>query len=203
MRWLRSAIGLMISIGTGTEPLGAQGRMLAGVGAGIAMPSGVLQDETNPGWHALAALDLWLPDMPASLRVDAAYARFGFKSAPVGSAERVPGARIIASASLSLSVGSFDSLSRVSPYALAGLTLNRMGCSETSSAASDCEAASPMGWNAGVGARFSLFDQRGFADARMHCVLRGVKDLCYVPVTVGLLLWSRDASVVDESSDGR
>src|SRR5687768_6864188 len=127
MRWLLIAVGLLIWLGTATEPLGAQGRVRAGAGVGIAMPSGVLQDQANPGWRALATLDVWLPEMPASLRVDAAYDRFGLTSAPDGSSERVTGARTIASASLSLSVGSSDSLSRVSPYALAGVTMNRIG----------------------------------------------------------------------------
>ena len=203
MRWLLTGVGLLISLGTGTESLGAQGRLLAGAGGGIAMPSGVMQDQTNPGWHALVTMDAWLPDMPASLRVDAAYARFGFRYAPVGSTEQVPGARIIASVSLSLSVGSPDSLSKVSPYALAGLTMNRIGCSETASEAADCGAASQMGFNAGLGARFGLFGRRGFADARLHCVSRWVKDLCYIPVTFGLLFWSHDVGGGDWTSDGR
>jgi hypothetical protein len=201
MRWLLAAVGLMISLGTHAEPLGAQGRVRAGAGAGIAMPSGALQDQANPGWRAFAALDVWLPEMPTSLRVDAAYDRFGLKPTQFESAERATGARSIASASLSLSVGSFDSLSKSSPYALAGLTMNRIGCVGTSGLTSDgrseCAPASLMGWTAGVGTRFILFGRRGFADARMHCVLRETRDVCYIPVTVGVLFWSHDASVVD------
>jgi len=198
MRWLLTSVGLMISFGTGTEPLGAQGQMRAGVGAGIAMPSGELQDLANPGWLALASLDVWLPDMPASLRVDAAYDRFRFKSPPVGSTERVTGARTIASASLGVSVGSADSLSTAWPYALAGLSVNHIACTGPSAGTSDCEAAWQMGWNAGLGARFNLFGRRGFADARFHCVSRGVKDLCYLPLTVGLLFWSHEVSPIDQ-----
>jgi hypothetical protein len=207
MRWLLTAVGLMMSLGTRPERLGAQGQVRAGVGAGIAMPSGLLQDQANPGWRAFAALDVWLPEMPASLRVDAAYDRFGLKPTQVGSAERVTGARSIASASLGLSIGSFDSLSTFSPYGLGGVTMNRIGCIGTSGLTSDgrleCAPASQMGWTAGVGTRFILFGRRGFADARMHCVLREVKDLCYVPVTLGVLFWSHDASVVDRMSDSR
>lgn len=200
MRWLPRAVGLMIWLGTHALSLGAQGRVWAGAGAGIAMPSGVLRDEANPGWRALGTVDLWLPEMPTSLRIDAAYDRFGFKSTPVGSAERETGARTIASVSLSLLIGSADSLSRVSPYAVAGIGMNRIGCAGTS----DCEAAaSQMGWNAGVGARFPLFGRRGFADLRVHCVLQWVKDLCYVPVTVGFFLWSHEATIADRASDDR
>lgn len=207
MRWLLTAVGLIISLGTHAEPLGAQGQVRAGAGAGIAMPSGALQDQANPGWRAFAALDVWLPELPTSLRVDAAYDRFGLKATQAGSTERVTGARSIASASLSLSVGSFDSLSKVSPYALAGLTMNRIGCVGTSGLNSDrrleCAPATQMGWTAGAGTRFILFGRRGFADARMHCVLREIRDLCYIPVTVGVLFWSHDASAVDRADDER
>ena len=205
MRWLLTAVGLMISLGTGTESLGAQGRVRAGAGAGIAMPSGTLQDQANPGWRALATLDVWLPEMPASLRVDAAYDRFGLKPLSGETRERVTGARAIASASLSLSVGSSDSLSRFSPYGLAGVTLNRIGCvgasGQTYEGRLECEAASQMGWNAGLGTRFMLFGRRAFADARLHCVVRWVRDLCFIPVSVGVLFWSHDASIVDPNDD--
>lgn len=52
MRWLPRAVGMMIWLGTHALSLGAQGRVWAGAGAGIAMPSGVLRDEANPGWRA-------------------------------------------------------------------------------------------------------------------------------------------------------
>src|SRR5215207_3011186 len=110
MRWLLTAVGLMILLGTGALPLGAQGRVWAGAGAGIAMPSTTLRDEADPGWRALATLDLWLPEMPTSLRIDAAYDRYGSKSTPAGSEER--DTWTIASVSLSLLLGSSDSLSR-------------------------------------------------------------------------------------------
>jgi len=207
MRWLLTAVGLLISLETRTTPLGAQGRVRAGAGAGIAMPSGVLQDQANPGWRALATLDVWLPEMPASLRVDAAYDRLGLRQSPNGSAEPATGARTITSASLSLSVGSSDSLSRVSPYMLAGVTMNQIGCVGasvgTAAGRLECAATSQMGWNAGIGTRFILFGRRGFADARLHCVSRWVEDLCYIPVSVGLLFWSHDSSIVDQTSDAR
>lgn len=197
--------GVVISLLLRAEPLGAQGRARAGAGAGIAMPSGVLQDQANPGWRALATLDVWLPDMPTSLRVDAAYDRFGLKPTPVGATGQVTGARTIASASLSLSFGSSDSLSKVTPYALAGVTLNRIGCVGTSGLTADgradCAPASQMGWNAGIGTRFVLLGRRAFADARLHCVARWAKDLCHIPVTVGLLFWSHDVNAVERTTD--
>jgi hypothetical protein len=60
-----------------------------------------------------------------------------------------------------------------------------------------------MGWNAGFGVRFPLFGRRGFADARMHCVVQDRSDLCHIPVTVGLLFRAYDAKTVDHASDRR
>ena len=200
MRWSLIGVGL-ISLGTHVLPLGAQGRARAGVGGGIAMPSGALQDQSNPGWRALATLDVWLPEMPTSLRVDAAYDRFGLKPSQAGTTAQATGARTIASASLSLSFGSSDSLMKIAPYALGGVTMNRIGCVGTSGLTAEgraeCAAASQMGWTAGIGTRFILFGRRAFADARLHCVARYAKDLCYIPVTVGLLFWSHDVNTVD------
>ena len=199
MRWLLTAVGLMISLGTRIQSLGAQSPVSVGVGAGLVMPTGVLRDEANPGWRALASLDVGLPDMPTSLRIDASYDHFGFKSTPAGSTEQATGARTIASASLGLSIGSPDSLSRFSPYAVAGVTMSRVGCAGRS----DCEVARQMGWNGGLGLRFILFGRRGFADARVHCVVQYVSDLCYVPFTVGLLFGAQALNVDDQTNDRR
>ena len=182
MRWLLTVVGLMISLGSRAEPLGAQGRVRAGAGAGIAMPSGLLQDQANPGWRAFAALDVWLPEMPTSLRVDAAYDRLGFQSAPVGAAGRETGARTVASASVNLTLISSDWERVVSPYAIAGVGFSRIGCAGRT----DCGASTQMGWNVGVGMRLGLFGLRGFTEARMHCVPKTVADDCYIPVTLGL-----------------
>ena len=197
MRRLLIGIGLVISLGTRSQPLGAQSPVSFGVGAGLAVPSTTLREEANPGWRAFASLDVGLPDMPASLRIDAAYDRFGFKSTPVGSAGTPTGARTIASAAMGLSIGSPDSLSKVSPYAVGGVTMSRIGCTGRS----DCKAVSLMGWNAGLGLRFVLFGRRAFAEGRMHCVAEYVSDLCYVPFTVGLLFGAQGANGGDGASD--
>lgn len=198
MRQLLIGVGLALSLGMRIQPLGAQSPVSVGVGAGIAMPSTTLRDEANPGLRALASLDVGMPDMPTSLRIDAAYDRFGFKSTPVGSAGPPTGARTITSVSLSLSLGSPDSLSKFSPYAVGGLTMSRVGCAGRS----DCEAVWQTGWNAGLGLRFILFGRRAFAEGRMHCVLRYVTDICYIPFTVGLLFGAQGAIAEDGTSDG-
>ena len=199
MRWSVIVAGLVISLGTRVAPLGAQSRVWVGAGAGIAVPSGVLRDEANPGWRALAALDLGLPDLPANLRVDATYDRFGFKSAPAGSSGNETGARTVGSVSIGLSIGSSDSLRRVAPYALGGVVMSHVGCTGRSG----CDVDNQMGWTAGLGARFVAFGLRGFTEARMHCVVQALSDLCHVPITVGVLLWSHDGNAVEPASDDR
>ena len=188
MRRLLIGVGLLVSLGMRALPLSAQSQVSAGVGAGFAMPFGTFRDEMNPGLRALATLDLSLPEMPVSLRIDAAYDRFGFKSALVGAAGSETGARTIASGSVNLTLGSLDSLDSsgsprvVSPYAIAGVGMHRIGCTGR-----QCDVLTQMGWNAGIGARLGLFGLRGFTEARLHRVPGALSDLYYVPVTVGLL----------------
>ena len=176
------AIGLMIAIGAHALPLAAQRPVSVGVAAGVAMPFGTLRDETTPGVRALATLDLALPEMPVSMRIDGAYDRLGFKPAPTGAAGRETGARTITSGSISLTLGSLTTPERVSPYAIAGVGMHHVGCAGRS----DCDAVDQMGWNAGAGVRLGLFGLRGFIEARLHRLAGAVSDLDYVPVTVGV-----------------
>ena len=182
MRCLLIGVGLVISLGTHGLWLGAQSPVSVGVGAGVAVPVGALRHDVNPGLRALAMLDLGVPEMPFSLRVDAAYDRLGFQSTPVGSARQETGARTVASASVNLTLISSDWERVVSPYAIAGVGFSRIGCAGRT----DCGASTQMGWNVGLGMRLGLFGLRGFTEARMHCVPKTVADDCYIPVTLGL-----------------
>ena len=183
MRWIAIGIGLSISLVAGPLPLGAQRPVSVGVAAGVAMPFGTLRDEANPGLRALATLDLALPEMPVSLRIDGSYDRFGFKSTPPGAAGSGTGALTITSGSISLALGSLTTPRAVAPYAIAGVGIHRIGCAGRS----DCEVLERMGWNAGAGVRLGLFGLRGFIEARLHRVPGPVTDLDYVPLTVGVL----------------
>ena len=183
MRWTVIGIGLTIALATIAPPLGAQRPVSVGVAAGVAMPFGTMRDETNPGLRALATLDLALPEMPVSLRIDGTYDRFGFKSMPTGAPGSGTGALRIASGSVSLVLGSLTTPQVVAPYAIAGVGIHRLGCAGRS----DCGVVEEMGWNAGAGVRLGLFGLRGFVEARLHRVPGSVSDLDYVPLTVGVL----------------
>ena len=183
MHWTVIGLGLTISLAAGAVPLAAQRPASVGVAAGVAMPFGTMGDETNPGLRALATLDLALPEMPVSLRIDGSYDRFGFKSTPTGGAGSGTGALTITSGSISLALGSLTTGRAVAPYAIAGVGIHRVGCSGRS----DCEVLEKMGWNAGAGVRLGLFGLRGFIEARLHRVPGSVTDLDYVPLTVGVL----------------
>ena len=182
MRCLLIGVGLVISLGTHGLWLGAQSPVSVGVGAGVAVPVGALRHDVNPGLRALAMLDLGVPEMPFSLRVDAAYDRLGFQSTPVGSARQETGARTVASASVNLTVVSADWERVVAPYVIGGVGFSRIACAGRP----DCGVSTQMGWNVGVGMRLGLFALRGFAEARLHCVPKSVADDCYIPVIVGL-----------------
>lgn len=182
MRCLLIGVGLMTSLAAHGLSLGAQSPVSVGVGAGLAVPVGALRHDVNPGLRALAMLDMGLPELPMSLRVDLAYDRLGFQSTPVGSAAQGGGARTVASASVNLALISDDWERVVSPYAIAGVGFSHIACTGRS----DCGAYTQMGWNAGFGLRLGLFALRGFAEARLHCVPKTEADDCYVPVTVGL-----------------
>jgi hypothetical protein len=182
MRALLIGVGLMMSLAAPAASLAAQSPVSVGVGAGLAMPFGAMRDEFNPGWRALGTLDVGVPLMPVSLRLDAAYDRFGFKSTPVGSAGAEAGARTIVSGSVSLAFGPRNVLPAISPYAIAGLGMNRTGCTEQDR----CETTTQLGWNAGVGMRLGVLALKGFAEARLHWLPGSAFDFSYVPITVGL-----------------
>ena len=182
MRCLQIGVGLVISLGAHGLSLGAQSLVSVGVGAGVAVPVGALRHDVNPGLRALATLDLEVPELPASLRFDAAYDRLGFQSTLVGAAGRETGARTVASASVNLALGPRDQELVVAPYVIGGVGISRIGCAGRT----DCGVSTQMGWNVGLGMRLGLFALRGFSEARLHCVPKTVADDCYIPVTVGL-----------------
>lgn len=183
MRVLLIGVGLMMSLAAPAVSLVAQSPVSAGVGAGLAMPFGSMRDEFNPGWRALGTLDMGVPLLPVSLRLDAAYDRFGFKSTTVGSAGSDPGARTIVSGSVSLAFGPRNALPAISPYVIGGLGMNRTGCTDQDR----CDTTTQLGWNAGVGMRLGVLSLQGFAEARLHWLPGSAFDYSYVPVTVGLL----------------
>ena len=185
MRCPLIGVGLMIMLGARGVSLGAESPVSIGVGAGVAVPVGALRHDVNPGLRALAMLDMGLPEMPMSLRVDLAYDRLGFQSTPAltaGTAGQEGGARTVASASVNLALISDDWERVVSPYAIGGVGFSHIACTGRS----DCGAYTQMGWNAGFGMRLGMFGLRGFTEARLHCVPKSEAEDCYIPVTVGL-----------------
>lgn len=183
MRALLIGVGLMVSLAAPVVSLAAQSPVSAGLGAALAVPFGTMRDEFNPGWRAVGTLDMVVPLLPVSLRLDAAYDRFGFKSTTVGSAGTDPGARTIVSGSVSLAFGPRNELPAISPYVIGGLGMNRTSCTDRDR----CDTTTQLGWNAGVGMRLGVLAVDGFAEARLHWVPGSAFDFYYVPITVGLL----------------
>jgi len=181
MRRAVVGVGMVASLGAHAVPADAQSTASFGVGAGVAVPVGALRHEVNPGWRAIGTLDLVVPDLPATLRFDAAYDRFGAKAASSDGFWPATGARTIASGTFGLAIGP-TSPQAVSPYAIGGVGINRMACG----GGVTCDDTRQMGWIAGLGARFDLFRVSGFAEARLHCVVQDRRDDCLLPITVGV-----------------
>src|SRR4051794_32890386 len=67
----------LLTIG-GVPRLEAQRPISLGVGGGLSLPQGDVDNQVNTGWHALATAALGSPMQPLGLRLDLAYSRFGF-----------------------------------------------------------------------------------------------------------------------------
>src|SRR5438046_266343 len=75
-RWVLATalLGAVAPVGR----LEAQRPISLGVGGGLSLPQGDVDDLVNTGWHALVTAALGSPMQPLGLRFDVAYSRFGF-----------------------------------------------------------------------------------------------------------------------------
>lgn len=141
------------------------------LGGGGTFPVGDLAEGADPGWHALAGLQISTLMQPIGIRLDGAYHRLGGE-------DNAPDATIT-SATLNFSYRLPLTNSPLSPYLIAGWGAHWLDCSDDA-----CEADQRYGWNAGLGTKFN-FGFRGFLEARFHGVTGKVR---YVPITFGLIL---------------
>ena len=150
-------------------PLSAQRLVTLNLGGGATVPLGSLADETDPGWHALAGIQISSLMQPIGIRVEGAYNRLGASIAG-------PDA-VVTSATLNFSYRLPLTNSAFSPYLIAGWGPHWLDCADAT-----CDADLRYGGNAGLGTKF-LIGFRGFVEARFHWVTGKVR---YTPVTFGL-----------------
>jgi hypothetical protein len=154
-----------------TAPVQAQRLVTLNFGGGATMPTGNLSEGADPGWHALAGLQVSSLMHPIGIRVEGAYNRLG-ASTPSPDA-------VITSATLNFSYRLPLTNSPLSPYLIAGWGSHWLDCADAA-----CDADQRFGGNAGLGTKF-LIGFRGFVEARFHWVTGKVR---YVPITFGLTL---------------
>jgi hypothetical protein len=162
--------------------LEAQRPISFGVGGGLSLPEGDVDDQVNSGWHALATAALGSPLQPWGLRLDVAYSRFGF-SDQVQAALGGEGQLTTGSATLNLSYRLPKATWPVSPYLISGLGAYRTECS----LGPGCGSTVRYGWNFGLGAKFYFLGFSNFVEVRWHRTTRRGGDLHYFPVTLGIM----------------
>jgi len=160
----------------------AQRPISFGVGGGVSLPEGDVNDEVNTGWHALVTAALGSPMQPLGLRLDVAYSRFGFND-EVQTTLGGEGHLTTGSATLNITYRLPKATWPVSPYLLGGLGAYRTDCSF----GPDCESTVRYGWNFGLGAKLFFLGFRNFVEVRWHRTTRQGGDVHYFPLTFGIM----------------
>jgi hypothetical protein len=179
-RWILAAacFGVVASV----APLDAQRPISLGLGGGLSLPQGDVDDQVNLGWHALVTAELASPMHPWGMRLDLAYNRFEYSdqlAATVGGA----GNQTAGSATLNVTYRLPKVTSPIQPYLLLGLGAYRTDCS----LGPVCESRVRYGWNYGLGAKFFFLGLRNFIEIRGHRTKSSTGDVHYFPLTVGIV----------------
>jgi len=167
------------------SPLGsveAQRPISFGVGGGISLPQGDVDDDVSTGWHALATAALGSPMQPLGLRLDLVYNRFGFSDQRVAVLGG-EGHQSVGSATLNVTYRLPKATWPASPYILLGMGAYRTDCS----LGPGCESRVRYGWNYGLGARLFFLGLSTFIEIRGHRTKSRTSDVHYFPVTFGIM----------------
>ena len=160
----------------------AQRPIAFGVGGGLSLPQGDVNDDVTTGWHALVTAALGSPMQPLGLRLDVAYNRFGFND-QLQTALGGVGHLTTASATLNITYRLPKATWSVSPYLIWGLGAYRTDCS----LGPGCESRVRYGWNYGLGAKFYFLGLRNFIEIRGHRTKSRTSDVHYFPLTFGIM----------------
>ena len=162
---LSAGAGAQQTVPPAAPTIGASG----GLGAGIAIPIGSLNDTHAAGYTIAGLVDFSAADQPYSFRAELIYQHYDRKSAaPVGTRNMNMtslGASLLArSASRQGSSG----------YVIGGIGVYRM-----------TDRGTKPGINAGVGLEVPLTLFIGMADIRVHYVLTDSRKVITLPITLG------------------
>lgn len=155
-----------------TPAVGAAQVSLFG-GAGLSRPFGDFGEVAESGWHALAGLQVGVPDIPIRLRADGSYHAFG-------AAAGLPESSMLAGAgSLVITLPGVGLV----PYILGGVGQYRLKFDATG-----IDAVTDNGYHGGFGVNVGAMGFGGFAELRVVNVSQSVGDARFVAVTLGLRL---------------
>ena len=163
-------------------PLQAQRPISFGLGGGLSLPQGDVEDRVNTGWHALLTAELASPMHPWGLRLDVAYNRFEFTEqleAGLGG----EGHQTVGSATLNILYRLPKVTWPVQAYLLGGLGAYRTDCS----LGPGCDSRVRYGWNYGLGAKFFFLGFKNFVEIRGHRTKSRTGEVHYFPVTLGIM----------------
>lgn len=161
-----------------------------GAAAGLLIPTGNIGDVQSTGWNLQGFVDWTSRTQPFGLRGDISYGSLQGKTISGG------GTSIEASDLHLFSIvgdgvwtihPSEGSLSRTTPYLLAGIGLYHSSYSVTGANESD-NSSTNFGFNFGGGVLYRLSGFSAFGEIRYHNVFSGASDgsARYIPIMVGL-----------------
>lgn len=161
---------------------GAQKTYALGIGGGVAIPVGKLNQTQDIGFNGIVALALGVAELPIGVRFDGVYNRFSRKKS--SSALSGPTYSFRISGILGNLIYAFPGTSAKS-YIVAGGGLYNTKLDVVGS-----KSENHFGLNAGLGVTFGLGPIVSFAETRYHFISRepakgGV--IHYVPITLGLM----------------
>lgn len=143
------------------------------LGAGFTSPTGDFTDVADPGYHLTAGVEVGLPAIPVSLRLDGSYHRMPAPSSAFDPPRVLGGA---------LDVVFHMPGSGIEPYALGGVGRYRV----TSGPAGMSDVAHDRGFQIGFGVNLGSLASGAFAEIRWVQIDTEGGDVRYIPVSVGV-----------------
>jgi opacity protein-like surface antigen len=176
----------------------AQRPVSFGIALGASMPSGDLSDAEEMGYHAMASLGFSPPALPVGLRIDGMLNQFTGKTYTESGVSVKGGDLRVIALLANATFGMPMAASPISPYLIGGLGMymssDPKAEDDPATPEEEGKGTSDMGFNVGVGTKFSLAGFGTFAEVRYHKIMVGDKDpvtgkkpsISFIPITVGI-----------------
>jgi hypothetical protein len=152
-------------------PHAAESQLRLLVGGGLSAPSGALSDQSDPGFHVQAGLQINIPTLPLGLRADGGVHKLASKSPDIARTEITAG---------SVSLVYFLPGVGLQPYLLGGYGSYRTKAGLVDAA----QSVTDNGYHGGFGVAIGGADFSGFAEIR-YVRLDGDQATRMIPFTVG------------------